>query len=188
MRHSRRGTPRPSVSWRVHRGTRCRKGTLGTPGHGLLTTGARLGGSSASSAGTSRGSGRGSDVSSSSSAAESFKEVATPKTARFNSAAGNATVAEVHERVAALMRMADAVLPGEEAAAEGPEDQKTLREQLSDSWNGQGYYAKLMTQMATPKKTEPSTEKEDNKPNKAKRAEKAERAQGARAQVVLVGG
>jgi len=88
-------------------------------------------------------------------------------------------VAEVHERVAALMRMADAVLPGEEAAAEGPEDQKTLREQLSDSWNGQGYYAKLMTQMATPKKTEPSTEKEDNKPNKAKRAEKAERAEKA---------
>ena len=179
MRHSRRGTLAPERFGEFTEWDKVQKGTLGTPGHGLLTKGARLGGSSDSSAGTSRGSGRGSDVSSSSSAAESFKEVATPKTARFNSAAGNATVAEVHERVAALMRMADAVLPGEEAAAEGPEDQKTLREQLSDSWNGQGYYAKLMTQMATPKKTEPSTEKEDNKPNKAKRAEKAERAEKA---------
>jgi hypothetical protein len=51
------------------------------------------------------------------------------------------------------MKMADAALPVEdERSGEAAANEKSLREQLNDSWNGQGYYAKLMTQLATPKK------------------------------------
>ena len=128
------------------------KGTLGTPGHGLISKQARvrLGESRNESAGSSGGSSSSTEPSVAAQAAAA----ATPKTARFNAAASNAAARDVHERVAALMRMADAALPVEdpEAAAAAAVDEKSLREQLSDSWNGQGYYAKLMTQMATPKK------------------------------------
>ena len=49
------------------------------------------------------------------------------------------------------MKMADAVLPLEEDnGKDDAANQKSLREQLSDSWGGQGYYAKLASQMQTP--------------------------------------
>ena len=48
------------------------------------------------------------------------------------------------------MNMADAALPLEEGGGNDETDGKSLREALSESWNGQGYYAKLMAQMATP--------------------------------------
>ena len=192
-RVSRRQHARPERFGEFKSWNSVQKGTLGTPGHGLLSKQAklRLGGrDEAEGSGTSTSSGGSSAGGSGKGGAESAEvkaklaaqavAAATPTTARFNAAASDAAAREVRERVEALMRMADAVLPVEDpAAAAAAANEKSLREQLSDSWNGQGYYAKLMTQMATPKKTEPSTEKEDNKPNKAKRAEKAERAEKA---------
>jgi hypothetical protein len=60
-------------------------------------------------------------------------------------------VQDVHERVAALMQMAEDVLPiDQEPPTPAGVVKKGLREQLSDSWNNQGYYAKLAAQMMTP--------------------------------------
>jgi hypothetical protein len=107
------------------------KGTLGTPGHGLQM--GRL------------------IPSSEDSSSSSGDAPADPSTARFAAASSDATVREVHERVQALMKMADAALPLEEGGGNDETEGKSLREALSESWNGQGYYAKLMAQMATPK-------------------------------------
>ena len=106
------------------------KGMLGTPGHGLQM--GRL-------------------IPSSEDSSSSGDAPADPSTARFAAASSDATVREVHERVQALMKMADAALPLEEGGGNDETEGKSLREALSESWNGQGYYAKLMAQMATPK-------------------------------------
>ena len=104
------------------------KGMLGTPGHGL-----QMGIFPEDKDSSSSG-----DAS------------ANPSMARFAAASSDSTVREVHERVQALMNMADAALPLEEGGGNDETDGKSLREALSESWNGQGYYAKLMAQMATP--------------------------------------
>lgn len=181
---SRRQHARPERFGEFKSWNSVQKGTLGTPGHGLLSKQARLrlggrdesvaegSGTSTSTAGSSGGGSRSS--SSSAKSAESAQAkmaaqaaaAATPTTARFNAAASDAAAREVRERVEALMRMADAVLPVEDpAAAAAAANEKSLREQLSDSWNGQGYYAKLMTQMATPKKQ--GEKKEGDEPGEA---------------------
>ena len=162
-RVSRRQHARPERFGEFKSWNSVQKGTLGTPGHGLLSKQAklRLGARDEESegSGTSTSSGKGGGESAEAAKAKAAKAAAaaaaaaTPTTARFNAAASDAAAREVHERVEALMRMADAVLPVEDpAAAAAAANEKSLREQLSDSWNGQGYYAKLMTQMATPKK------------------------------------
>ena len=165
-RVSRRQHARPERFGEFKSWNSVQKGTLGTPGHGLLSKQAklRLGGrDEAEGSGTSTSSGGSSAGGSGKGGAESAEvkaklaaqavAAATPTTARFNAAASDAAAREVRERVEALMRMADEVLPVEDPAAEkAAANEKSLREQLSDSWNGQGYYAKLMTQMATPKK------------------------------------
>ena len=70
---------------------------------------------------------------------------------KFEAPKVRTTVEDVQQRVRDLMAMADAVLPLEEDnGKDDAANQKSLREQLSDSWGGQGYYAKLATQMQTP--------------------------------------
>ena len=179
-RVSRRQHARPERFGEFKSWNSVQKGTLGTPGHGLLSKQAklRLGGrDEAEGSGTSTSSGGSSAGGSGKGGAESAEvkaklaaqavAAATPTTARFNAAASDAAAREVRERVEALMRMADEVLPVEDpAAAEAAANEKSLREQLSDSWNGQGYYAKLMTQMATPKK-EGEKKEEDERPGEA---------------------
>ena len=175
-RVSRRQHARPERFGEFKSWNSVQKGTLGTPGHGLLSKQAklRLGGrDEAEGSATSTSSGGSSAGGSSKGGAESAEEknakmaaaaaaAATPTTARFNAAASDAAAREVRERVEALMRMADEVLPVEDPAAEkAAANEKSLREQLSDSWNGQGYYAKLMTQMATPKKEGEKKEEEE---------------------------
>lgn len=134
---SRRQHARPERFGEFKSWNSVQKGTLGTPGHGLLSKQARLrlggrdesvaegSGTSTSSAGSSGGGSK-----SSSSSAKSAEEAkakmaaqaaaaATPTTARFNAAASDAAAREVRERVEALMRMADAVLPVEDPAVSG---------------------------------------------------------------------
>jgi hypothetical protein len=78
------------------------------------------------------------------------------------------TVQEVHDKVSALMRMAADLLPsGEDEAEDGgggrrkggkkggrgagaAMEGKSLREKLSDAWDGKSYYAQLAAQMQSP--------------------------------------
>ena len=80
---------------------------------------------------------------------EDVKGVKPP--GKFQAPQVRTTVEDVQQRVRDLMKMADAVLPLEEDnGKDDAANQKSLREQLSDSWGGQGYYAKLASQMQTP--------------------------------------
>ena len=139
------------------------KGMLGTPGHGL-----QMGIFPEDKDSSSSG-----DAS------------ADPSTARLAAASSDSTVREVHERVQALMNMADAALPLEEGGGNDETDGKSLREALSESWNGQGYYAKLMAQMATPRGRVPDRKRRRTRAAPARAARRravlARRAMGPRA-------
>ena len=140
-RVSRRAHARPERFGEFKSWNSVQKGTLGTPGHGLISKQARyrLGEArndgEAPHAAKESTSGQSSGGVNSSSGAPAMTAqaaaAATPTTARFNAAASNTAVNDVHERVAALMRMADAALPTEDpAAAANAVDEKSLREQV----------------------------------------------------------
>ena len=86
------------------------------------------------------------------------------------STASDPTVREVQDKVSALMQMAEDFLPPDEdekdakRKGKGAKDDmegKSLREALSDAWNGQSYYAKLAAQMSSP---EPAEEQQKKSP------------------------
>ena len=109
---SRRQHARPERFGEFKSWNSVQKGTLGTPGHGLLSKQAklRLGARDEESegSGTSTSSGKGGGESAEAAKAKAAKAAAaaaaaaTPTTARFNAAAsGDAAAREVHERVEA---------------------------------------------------------------------------------------
>jgi len=66
------------------------------------------------------------------------------------------TVADVQSRVAEIMKAAEALpdyVPSPSPAKGFPK--KSLREQLQESWQGKGYYARLMATMASPSPARP---------------------------------
>ena len=63
---------------------------------------------------------------------------------------------DVHSRVAELMKMADEMLPDAAPSPAKSLHAKSLREQLHESWQGKGYYARLMAQMASPSPARPN--------------------------------
>jgi len=65
-------------------------------------------------------------------------------------------VEDVHHRVAELMKMADDMLPDAAPSPAKSVHAKSLREQLHESWQGKGYYARLMAQMASPSPARPN--------------------------------
>ena len=66
------------------------------------------------------------------------------------------TVSDVHSRVAELMKAADEMLPDYAPSPAKSLHAKSLREQLQESWQGKGYYARLMAQMASPSPARPN--------------------------------
>ena len=81
------------------------------------------------------------------------EEVAARKAAGI---ACDDTVADVQSRVAEIMKAAEALpdyVPSPSPAKGFPK--KSLREQLQESWQGKGYYARLMATMASPSPARP---------------------------------
>ena len=66
------------------------------------------------------------------------------------------TVADVHSRVQQLMMEANEKLPDYAPSPAKSLHEKSLREKLNESWQGKGYYARLMAQMASPSPARPN--------------------------------
>ena len=66
------------------------------------------------------------------------------KASDYQSGQNSKAVLEVHQRVADLMKLAEQMLPPEEADDDDGLPKKSIREKLRDAWDGDGYYAKLM--------------------------------------------
>ena len=66
------------------------------------------------------------------------------------------TVADVHSRVQQLMMEANEKLPDYAPSPAKSMHEKSLRERLNESWQGKGYYARLMAQMASPSPARPN--------------------------------
>lgn len=81
------------------------------------------------------------------------EEIAARKAAGVST---DGAVEDVHSRVAELMKMADEMLPDAAPSPAKSLHAKSLREQLHESWQGKGYYARLMAQMASPSPARPN--------------------------------
>ena len=65
-------------------------------------------------------------------------------------------MADVHSRVQQLMMEANEKLPDYAPSPAKSLHEKSLREKLNESWQGKGYYARLMAQMASPSPARPN--------------------------------